>query len=221
MAEEIITIPTEHGDTTAYVARPESPNGKAVIVIQEYWGLNDHIRDIARRYAKEGFLAVAPDLYRGKTATTPTEAAQLMSELPLDDGIATIRATVNELHKTTGVDHFGITGFCMGGTYALRSACLVEGISAAVPFYGDIPEEPVLQKLRVPTIFISATKDGWINAEKVGQLEDAAERFELPVESVKYEADHAFFNDTRPEVYVAEAAQDAWAMAVAFFEDKL
>lgn len=221
MAEEIITIPTEHGDTTAYVARPESPNGKAVIVIQEYWGLNEHIRDIARRYAKEGFLAVAPDLYRGKTATTPTDAAQLMSELPLDDGIATIRATVNELHKTTGVDHFGITGFCMGGTYALRSACLVEGISAAVPFYGDIPEESVLQKLRVPTIFISATKDGWINAEKVGQLEDAAERFELPVESVKYEADHAFFNDTRPEVYVAEAAQDAWAMAVAFFEDKL
>ncbi|HQZ83771.1 MAG TPA: dienelactone hydrolase family protein [Pyrinomonadaceae bacterium] len=221
MAEEIITIPTENGETSAYLARPESPNGKAVIVIQEYWGLNDHIRDIARRYASEGFLAAAPDLYRGKTAETPAAAAKLMSELKLDEGVATIRATVNELRRTNGLDHFGITGFCMGGTYALRAACLVEGISAAVPFYGDIPEEPVLKRLRVPTIFISATKDGWINTEKVSFLEDAAERYELPVESVKYEADHAFFNDTRPEVYVAEAAQDAWALAVGFFEDKL
>ncbi|MEZ5422644.1 MAG: dienelactone hydrolase family protein [Pyrinomonadaceae bacterium] len=221
MAEETVTFQTENGETSAYVARPESPNGKAVIVIQEYWGLNDHIRDITRRYAREGFLAVAPDLYRGKTAQTPAEAAKLMSALPLDDGVATIRATVNELRRTNGLDHFGITGFCMGGTYALRAACLVEGISAAVPFYGDIPEDAVLQKLRVPTIFISATKDGWINAEKVASLEDAAERYELPVESVKYEADHAFFNDTRPEVYVAEAAQDAWALAVGFFEDKL
>ena len=221
MADERITIPTDNGETTAYVARPESPNGKTVIIIQEYWGLNDHIRDITRRYAKEGFFAAAPDLYRGKTASTPTEAAHLMSELPLDDGIATIRAAVSELQKATGVDHFGITGFCMGGTYALRAACLVEGISAAVPFYGDIPEEDVLKQLRVPTIFISATKDGWINAEKVASLEDAAERYELPVESVKYEADHAFFNDTRPEVYVADAAKDAWALAVGFFENRL
>lgn len=221
MAEETVTFQTENGETSAYVARPESPNGKAVIVIQEYWGLNDHIRDITRRYAREGFLAVAPDLYRGKTAQTPAEAAKLMSALPLDDGVATIRATVNELRRTNGLDHFGITGFCMGGTYALRAACLVEGISAAVPFYGDIPEESVLQKLRVPTIFISATKDGWINAEKVASLEDAAERYELPVESVKYEADHAFFNDTRPDVYDAAAAKDAWAVVTGFFSDKL
>lgn len=221
MAEETVTFQTDNGETSAYVARPESPNGKAVIVIQEYWGLNDHIRDITRRYAREGFLAVAPDLYRGKTAQTPAEAAKLMSALPLDDGIATIRATVNELRRTNGLDHFGITGFCMGGTYALRAACLVEGISAAVPFYGDIPEDAVLQKLRVPTIFISATKDGWINAEKVASLEDAAERYELPVESVKYEADHAFFNDTRPDVYDAAAAKDAWAVVTGFFSDKL
>lgn len=139
MSDEIMNIPTKNGETTAYAARPESPNGKAVIVIQEYWGLNDHIRDITRRYAKEGFLAVAPDLYRGKTANTPADAAKLMNDLPVDDGIATIQATVNELRATHGIDHFGITGFCMGGTYALRAACLVEGISAAVPFYGDIP----------------------------------------------------------------------------------
>ena len=83
------------------------------------------------------------------------------------------------------------------------------------------PGEDVLQKLTVPTIFISGTKDAWINPEKVGELEDATERFELPVQSVKYEADHAFFNNTRPEVYDPTAAADAWARAVAFFNEKL
>jgi carboxymethylenebutenolidase len=109
----------------------------------------------------------------------------------------------------------------MGGTYALRAACELEGISAAVPFYGDIPEEEVLQKLTVPTIFISGTKDSWINAEKIAELEDAVSRHELPLHSVKYEADHAFFNDTRPEVYDATAAADAWALAIGFFSEKL
>ena len=94
-------------------------------------------------------------------------------------------------------------------------------LSAAAPFYGDIPAEDVLQKLKVPVIFISGTRDGWITPEKVALLEDAAERFELPVHSVKYDADHAFFNDTRPEVYDETAAKDAWALIVGFFNDKL
>lgn len=109
----------------------------------------------------------------------------------------------------------------MGGTFALRAACELDGLSAAAPFYGDIPEEEVLRKLRTPTIFISGTKDAWINAEKVGYLEDAAERYELPIHLVKYEADHAFFNNTRPEVYDDTAAKDAWALVVGFFNDKL
>ena len=109
----------------------------------------------------------------------------------------------------------------MGGTFALRSACELEGFSAAAPFYGDIPEEDVLKKLTTPTIFVSGTKDGWITPEKVATLEDAAERYELPVQTVKYEADHAFFNNTRPEVYNETAARDAWALVVGFFNDKL
>ncbi|HLA94863.1 MAG TPA: dienelactone hydrolase family protein, partial [Pyrinomonadaceae bacterium] len=116
---------------------------------------------------------------------------------------------------------FGITGFCMGGTFALRAACELEGFSAAAPFYGDIPGEDILSKLRTPTVFISGTRDGWINTEKVAALEDATERYELPVQSLKYDADHAFFNNTRPEVYNAEAANDAWAKVIGFFNDKL
>ena len=222
MQTDTISFGTANGDTTAFVARPDDGGSdKAVIVIQEWWGLNDHIKDIAGRYAAEGFTAIAPDLYRGRLATNPDEASKLMNALRIEDGLDTIKNTITAASDKYGISHFGITGYCMGGTYALRAACELEGISAAVPFYGDIPGEDVLQKLTVPTIFISGTKDAWINPEKVGELEDATERFELPVQSVKYEADHAFFNNTRPEVYDPTAAADAWARAVAFFNEKL
>ncbi len=221
MNTETLSFETANGATTAYVAQPENPSGKGVILIQEWWGLNEHIKDIARRYAAEGFVAIAPDLYRGKLATNPTEAGEMMNALALDDGLDTIKNAIDSASLAYDLSHFGITGYCMGGTFALRAACELEGLSAAAPFYGDIPEEDVLKKLRTPTIFISGTKDGWINPEKVAQLEDAAERYELPIHSVKYEADHAFFNDTRPEVYDKTAASDAWALVVGFFNDKL
>ena len=196
-------------------------NARAVILIQEWWGLNEHIKDIANRYAGEGFTAIAPDLYRGKLAQNPKEAGEMMQNLQIEDGLDTIKNALDAAREKYGISHFGITGFCMGGTYALRAACELEGISAAAPFYGDIPEEDVLKNLKVPTIFVSATKDGWINTEKVAQLEDITERYELPIVSIKYEADHAFFNDTRTEVYDAAAANDAWALVIGFFNDNL
>lgn len=221
MTNRTISFATASGETTAYVALPENGNGKAVIVIQEWWGLNAHIKDIADRYAAEGFIAIAPDLYRGKIASKADEASQLMHELAIEDGLDTISNAVRAAAEEFGVTHFGITGFCMGGTFALRAACELDGFSAAAPFYGDIPEEPILAKLRTPTVFISGKKDAWINTEKVAQLEDAAERYELPIRTFKYNADHAFFNDTRPEVYDPEAAKDAWSKVIGFFNDKL
>ena len=222
MQTETISFETANGATTAYVARPDNGGSdKAVIVIQEWWGLNDHIKDIANRYAAEGFTAIAPDLYRDTVAANPDEASKLMNALEIEDGLDTIKNAIAAASEKYGISHFGITGYCMGGTYALRAACELEGISAAVPFYGDIPGDDVLQKLTAPTLFISGTKDQWINPEKVSGLEDATERFELPVQSVKYEADHAFFNNTRPEVYDPTAAADAWAKAIAFFSEKL
>jgi carboxymethylenebutenolidase len=222
MKTETLSFSTANGDTTAYVAAPDNADSaKAVILIQEWWGLNEHIKDIANRYADEGFTAIAPDLYRGKLATNPSEAGEMMQALQIEDGLDTIKNAIDSAREKYGVSHFGITGFCMGGTYALRAACELEGISAAAPFYGDIPEEDVLKNLKTPTIFISGTKDGWINPEKVAQLEDITERYELPVTSVKYEADHAFFNNTRPEVYDETAARDAWALVIGFFNDNL
>ena len=221
METSTLLINTNNGDTSAYVAVPEGNTNRAVIVIQEYWGLNDHIKGIADRYTAEGFIGIAPDLYRGKIAADSEEASKLMQELTIEDGLDIIKNTIDAARNKYGLSHFGITGYCMGGTYALRAACELEGLSAAAAFYGDTPPENILQKLTTPVIFISATKDAWINPEKVAALEDAAERFELPITSVKYEADHAFFNDTRPEVYNETAAIDAWALVSGFFNDKL
>lgn len=217
----MLSFDTANGPASAFVALPDIASGKAVIVIHEWWGLNDHIKDIAGRYADEGFVAIAPDLYRGKVAADAAEASQLMHDLQIEDGLDTIKNAIDAASLAFDISHFGITGYCMGGTFALTAACELEGLSAAAPFYGDIPGDDVLQKLTAPTIFVSGTRDGWINPEKVAQLEDAAERFELPVHSVKYDADHAFCNNTRPEVYDETAARDAWALVVGFFRDKL
>ncbi len=221
MQTKSLSFETGNGSTTAYAVMPEQATTKAVLVIQEWWGLNDHIKDITGRYADEGFIAIAPDLYRGKLATNSDDAGRMMKDLQTDDGLDIIERCVEAVRSEYGLSHFGITGFCMGGTFALRAACELEGFSAAAPFYGDIPSEDILQKLRTPTIFISGTRDTWINTEKVGLLEDAAEKYELPIHSVKYNADHAFFNDTRPDVYDETAAKDAWALVTGFFNDKL
>ena len=221
MKTDQLNLNTSHGATTAHVAQPENTPVAAVILIQEWWGINDHIRDIAGRYANEGFLCVAPDLYRGKLAKNTEEASRMMNELAIDDGLETIRAAIDETKLKYNVQKLGITGYCMGGTFALAAACDIDELAAAAPFYGDIPSEDVLKKLKAPTLFIAGKRDAWINPEKVNQLKEAARKYELPVEVVSYDADHAFFNNTRPEVYDAEAAADAWRRVLELFRKHL
>ena len=221
MKTETLNLNPANGATTAYVARPDGDAAAVVILIQEWWGINDHIRDIAGRYANEGYICVAPDLFRGKLAKDPTEAAQLMQALAIEDGLGIIQAAIAETKRTHNVQKFGITGFCMGGTFALRAACEISELSAAAPFYGDVPEEDVLKKLKVPTLFIAGKRDAWINPEKVNGLLEAARKYDLPVEVVSYDADHAFFNDTRPQVYDADAAADAWRRVLDLFRKNL
>jgi len=217
MNVESLNLTTSRGATTAYVARPQADVAAAVILIHEWWGTNDHIRDLAGRYANEGYLCVAPDLYRGRVATDTAEASALMQALKIVDGLETIRAAMAAAAETYSVKRFAITGYCMGGTFALRAACEIPELKAAAPFYGDIPEESVLAKLRAPTLFIAGARDAWINPEKVNTLKEIAARYSLPVEVVSYDADHAFFNDTRPAVYHAEAAADAWRRVLGLF----
>jgi carboxymethylenebutenolidase len=223
MKIDTLNFDTANGTTTAYVAMPDNAdaNSKTIILIQEWWGLNDHIKDIAGRYAEAGFIAVAPDLYRGKITKDPQEASQLMHALSIEDGLDTIKNAIAKAKEVYGVSRFGITGYCMGGTFTLRAACDLDEVSAAVPFYGDIPEEEILKRLKVPTIFIAGQRDAWITPAKVAELETAASKYDLPAEVVSYDADHAFFNDTRTEVYDAAAAQDAWKRALSLFNEKL
>ena len=221
MKTETLKLNTSRGATTAHVARPENDSAACVVLIHEWWGINDHIRDIAGRYAKEGYLCLAPDLYRGAVARDSEEAAKMMQGLAIDDGLETIGATIAEAKTSYNAKKFGITGYCMGGTFALRAACEISEIAAAAPFYGDIPEENVLKQLKAPTLFIAGTRDAWINPEKVKQLTEAARKYSLPVEAVSYDADHAFFNNTRPEVYDAEAATDAWRRVLRLYGEHL
>ena len=225
MNVESLNLDTSRGATTAYVARPQTETpaevSAGVLLIHEWWGINDHIRDLAGRYAQEGYLCVAPDLFRGRVAKDPEEASALMQALEIDDGMETIRKAMDAAAETYQVKRFAITGYCMGGTFALRAACEIPELAAAAPFYGDIPEEDVLAKLRVPTLFIAGKRDAWINPERVMALKEMAAKHNLPVEVVSYDADHAFFNDTRPQVYNAEAAADAWRRVLEFFRKHL
>jgi carboxymethylenebutenolidase len=221
MKTEILNVNTSRGATTAFVARPEMDASAAVLLIQEWWGINDHIRDIAGRYAQEGYLCVAPDLYRGSLAKDSDEASKLMHALEIEDGMETIRKAIEATEETYKIQRFGITGYCMGGTFALRAACEIPELAASAPFYGDIPDDDVLAKLKASTLFIAGNRDGWITPEKVDGLKEAARKFELPVEVVSYDADHAFFNDTRTEVYNAAAAADAWQRVLSLFRKHL
>ena len=221
MKTETLNLNTSRGATTAHVARPDNDTKAAVVLIQEWWGINDHIRDIAGRYAREGYLCIAPDLFRGKLARNTDEASKLMHGLAIEDGIETIRVAISETKRAHDVQKIGITGYCMGGTFALRAACELNELAAAAPFYGDIPEDEVLKKLSVPTLFIAGKRDAWINQEKVSALIEAARKYNLPLEVISYDADHAFFNNTRPEVYDPEAAADAWKRVLDLFRKQL
>jgi len=218
---ETLNLNTTLGATTAYVDRPEQDSNRAVILIHEWWGINQHIRDIASRYAAEGYVCVAPDLYRGRVAADTEEASALMEALPIEDGIETIRKAMAAAEETYGIKRFAINGFCMGGTFALRAACEIPELKAAAPFYGDVPAEDVLKNLKVPTLFIAGKRDAWINPEKVNGLKEIVKQYNLPVELISYDADHAFFNDTRPQVYDAEAAKDAWRRVLDHFQVNL
>jgi carboxymethylenebutenolidase len=207
----------------AYVARPAGiEKAPAIIIAHEWWGLNPHIEDVAQRFAREGFTAVAADLYEGKTTRDSQEAAKLMSELKPEDGLKRLQVVLNQLRADSNVTGVGVTGFCMGGTYALLLACHAK-VEASAPFYGDVPADTsVISKLSCPVLFIGAEKDQWITIDKMNRLDNALKQYGKEGEVRIYKgADHAFFNDTRPEVYSKADAEDAWKTVLEFFDKHL
>lgn len=215
------------GDSSAkaFLVEPDGEGRRpAIIVIHEWWGLNDHIKDIAGRFAGEGYVAIAPDLYGGKVAKDPEEAGKLMQGLDQEEALKTLDLAVEFLRNKNNVaqDKIGVTGFCMGGTYALLLPSHNKKIAAAAPFYGDVPPSDRLKELSAPILFIGAENDFWITADKIDRLREALSELKKEGEVVVYEGvGHAFFNDTRPDAYDEKSAADAWERVTRFFAEKL
>lgn len=209
--------------TKGYLSKP-SGNGPfpAIIVLQEWWGLNDNIKEIVDRFAKEGFLALAPDLYRGTVAQNKVEAQSLVDNLSLEAGLLICLEAVDYL-KTSGLaGKIGVTGFCMGGKYALFLASKSTEISACAPFYGHVPQPPQnLEGIKCPVLGNYAQADDGIKPEEVQLLKDTLTKYGVDHEIIIYPgAHHSFMND-KGENYNPEIAKQAWDKTISFFKKHL
>lgn len=209
---DMVTFHSNGGSAQGYLA---DGGGPGVIVIQEWWGLLPHITDVADRLAAEGFTALAPDLYHGQASTEPDEAGKLMMALNLAQAAKDLSGAVDLLQERTGRDQVGVVGFCMGGGLALVLACQrPDAVAAAAPFYGVIPWEsaqPDWSALAATVEGHYAELDGFFTSEAAQGLEATLRGLGKTATLHVYPGvDHAFFNDTRPEVYNAAAAATAW-----------
>jgi carboxymethylenebutenolidase len=229
LKERMVQYPGEGVTIRAYaVARPFKERRPALMIVQEWWGLNDHMKDIARRVAREGYVAIVPDLFSrlgNRVTSDPNEAGKLMNTLQQSDGLKDLNATVAYLKTVPEVDpaKIGVMGFCMGGGYALMLPCVTREIKAAVPFYGPVPNpDTPLQNLACPVLYIYGEEDGLIKKTDVQRLATALKKYNKSGEIKTYPgASHAFFNDTRSEVYKQAEAKDAWGRALSFFRQHL
>ena len=225
MAGEMVTFPSNGQQAEGYLAKPASGSGPGVIVIQEWWGLVPHIKDVCDRFANEGFVALAPDLYHGKTTTEPDEAGKLMMGMNMEQAAKDMSGAVDYLiglDAATG-DKVGSVGFCMGGGLSMYLASLKPEIGACVIYYGVLPgAQPDLTKIQAPILGHYAENDTFANPDSVRQLEQQLKDAGKQVDFTIYpNCQHGFFNDTRPEQYNADAARQTWEKTVAFFRQHL
>jgi carboxymethylenebutenolidase len=222
----MIEFPINAHTAPGYLAQPA--DGQAhpgVVVIQEWWGLVPHIKDVAERFARAGFVALAPDLYHGQAADEPDEARKLAMALDANRAVQEIAAAARYLKKLQNVapQKVGVVGWCMGGGLSLSTAAHhADLIGAAVAFYGRPLTASDTAKLQVPVLGLYAEHDHGIPVEAVHAFEAEMQQQNVPHEVHLYPGtSHAFFNDTRPQIYQAAAAQDAWQKTLAWFRKYL
>jgi carboxymethylenebutenolidase len=223
---EMIEFPSNGSSDQGYLAEPTSGSGPGVVVIQEWWGLVPHIKEVGDRFAAAGFWALAPDLYRGTQVSEPDEAGKAMMALKLDRAARDMSGAVDELRRRSGHDTIGVVGFCMGGGLALVLATQrPDAIAACVPFYGVIPwpeAQPDYSQMRAHVLAHIAERDDFFGPAAAAALEAQLKDLGLDVEFHVYPgADHAFYNDTRPEVYDAAASSLAWQRTIDFLHAHL
>ena len=225
---ETVEFPSNGQSASGYLATPASGSGPGVVVIQEWWGLVPHIEDTCDRFAAEGFTALAVDLYHGSSASNhePDEAGKLMMEMELPRAAKEMAGAVQWLlqsDRATG-NAVGTVGFCMGGGLALLLATLRPEVRACSAYYPVMPWPSFSadwSKLSGPVLGHFGERDGWNTHEKVDELERQLAAGGQHVEFHWYDADHAFFNDTRPEAYSAEATRLSWDRTLALFRQQL
>jgi carboxymethylenebutenolidase len=217
-----VTFPSNGGSAHGYLATPAAGTGPAVVVVQEWWGLDDHIADVVDRLAGEGFVALAPDLFGGRVAHDSGEAGQLMQELPVDEAARALGGAVDFLlqHEAVTSSTVGAVGFCMGGGFVLLLAAQQgEKVSAAVPFYGVGPAVPeTYAGLRAAVQGHYGERDDFYPVEQARALEQQIhDEAGVPVEFFYYPAGHAFHNDKdKLGTYDAGSAELAWSRTVDF-----
>ncbi|MEQ8768759.1 MAG: dienelactone hydrolase family protein [Planctomycetota bacterium] len=225
MSGQDVQFPSNGGQTDGFLAIPASGSGPGVIVLQEWWGLHPHIKDVCVRFAGAGFVALAPDLYHGESADHPDDAGRLMMALNIDQTSKDLEGAVQYLKGRSEVrgDRVGCVGFCMGGQLALYAATENPEIGACVDFYGIHPKvEPRLEQLEGAFLGHFAEKDEFVSPEAgrklVGRLKELGKTAEIEI----YDGcDHAFFNNTRPEVFQKDASGRAWDRTLQFLKSHL
>jgi carboxymethylenebutenolidase len=220
-----IQIASQDGEFKAYLATPASGHGPGLVVLQEWWGLVPQIRDVCDRLARSGFVALAPDLYRGESTTDPDVAGRLMMELEIERAGRDLEAAVEALRResaTTG-SRIGCIGFCMGGQLALYAACLQPAIAAVVDCYGVHPNVSLdLDSCRAKVLGVFAENDDFISAADVQFLDEALSAAGVDAKLLTYVGvQHAFLNDARPDVFDADTAAEAWRDIETFLEAEL
>lgn len=195
----------------------------AVVLLQEWWGVNSHIENLCTRMAAEGFVVLAPDLYHGAVARNAEDAGKLMNALDWDLALREIAGAVEFLrnHEETN-GKVGVMGFCMGGALTFGAACRIKGLGAAVPFYG-LPPSAYAQwsDVDAPILAHFAQQDDWAKASAAEEVRSILKAQGKAMDLHVYDASHAFVNDTRPDVHHPQAAALAWQRTVAFFQKHL
>ena len=222
---EKVTFAANGRTAEGYLAKPPSGRGPGVIVIQEWWGLVDHIKDLTDRFAGEGFVALAPDLYHGERTKSPDQAGKLLMALNIAETAKDLRGTATYLRSLRELQPTKVAavGFCMGGQLALFAATAhPDVIDAAVDFYGIHPKvNPDVSRLSGPVLAHFGRRDKSVPEAAANALVERIEAAGKTVEAHFYDADHAFFNDTRPEVYDPKSAQLAWQRTLEFLRNAL
>ena len=223
----MVSFASNGGTAEGYLAEAEG-GGPGLILVQEWWGLVGHIKDVADRFAGAGFTTLAPDFFHGATTREPDEAMRLMMGLAMDQAAKDMAGAATYLSglESVTVPEIGAVGFCMGGSLALWSATVAENIQAAVGFYPAVPWErmnPSWRNYAGKVALIHTDEEDGLSAAPgikaaVAAIEDAGGT----VEVYDYPGTHhAFFNDDRPEVYNREAAETAWERTVTFLHEQL